>query len=278
MKRLVFLVLFFLPVLAAAKELSPVFFNAGPLQGETAVFRFKDADPAGGEALFDGKSVPFFRYGNEAVVLIGIPATKPAGHYPLKVNFKNGDTFSGTMTVGTKRFRKITLGIPGKLNLTPTNLVAKVGEEKVMLDKILNVRTPEIFFTGPFGLPLFDNRWVTDPFGTVHQTGGSQIRHLGIDIAALKGTPIGAMNDGVVRKAYFDSVYGNSVVLDHGQGIFTLYLHLNRIRVREGEILKKGTVLGTVGETGYATGPHLHLSVKIGGNSVDPVVFAGILK
>ena len=89
---------------------------------------------------------------------------------------------------------------------------------------------------------------------------------------------MGAINGGIVRKAYFDSVFGKSVVVDHGQGIFSLYLHLNEIRVKEGDQIKKGHLIGTVGQTGYAISPHLHLSVKISGVSVDPLKFVSSFK
>src|SRR3989344_6112118 len=85
------------------------------------------------------------------------------------------------------------------------------------------------------------------------------------------GAGVGAINAGLVRKAYVDAVYGNSVIVDHGQGIFSFYIPLDTIRVKEGAALKKGSLVGTVGNTGYAETPHLHLSIKINGVSVDPI-------
>lgn len=97
-------------------------------------------------------------------------------------------------------------------------------------------------------------------------------------MAAKKGSVIGAMNGGVVRYAGLDGTYGNMVVVDHGEGIYSMYLHLSKIAVKVGAAVKKGQLIGLVGDTGYATGPHLHLSVKIDGISVDPLSFVGIFK
>ena len=172
----------------------------------------------------------------------------------------------------------MSLGIPKQLNLTPEKLITQLGEAKKDIDATARVQIDTILFNGPFGLPLFDNRKIASIFGEIRETGGTEIRHLGVDFEAPIGTPVGAMNNGIVRKAYVDPVYGNSVIVDHGKGIFSLYMHLNEMRVKEGGTVAKGTVVGTVGKTGYATSPHLHLSVKINSVSVDPLRFVRSFK
>lgn len=249
-----------------------------PLQGDVVMITFSDSAPTALSAEFDGEPVSVFSYQGLQRVLFGISPTKNPGYYPVRVIFKNGEVFEEKIQVRARKFSKVVLGIPEKLELTPTGLVAKLQTEKVKIEDIVSIKTPEIFFSSPFGLPLVDNRKVTSLFGEIRKTGNTEIRHLGVDLAGKLGAGVGAINGGVVKKAYYDTVYGNSVIIDHGQGIFSLYLHLNKIKVKEGDVLKKGALVGTLGQTGYATSPHLHLSLKIGNVPVDPFRFVSIFK
>jgi len=98
--------------------------------------------------------------------------------------------------------------------------------------------------------------------------------HAGLDFAATQGTPIYATADGVVKEASYDAGgYGNHVVLNHGYSYETLYGHMVRIKVRVGQQIKRGEVIGWVGSTGKSTGPHCHYEVHKGGQPVDPVYF-----
>jgi hypothetical protein len=98
--------------------------------------------------------------------------------------------------------------------------------------------------------------------------------HAGIDFTAPTGTSIQATGNGKVIKAELGRVgYGNHVVIDHGYGYTTLYGHMATIAVREGDIVKKGEKIGTVGNTGTSTAPHLHYEVRVKGNPVDPVIY-----
>ena len=94
--------------------------------------------------------------------------------------------------------------------------------------------------------------------------------HLGLDFRVPSGTPVAAMNGGTVllaRPLYFE---GNFVVLDHGQGLLTLYLHLSEFKVKEGDQVRRGQEIGLSGGTGRATGPHLHVAVRWKGTYLDP--------
>ena len=101
--------------------------------------------------------------------------------------------------------------------------------------------------------------------------------HTGIDLAAPTGTPAGSASSGTVLAAGYDGSYGNKVIVEHADGTQTWYAHMDTINVGEGQVVKPGEVLGTVGATGNVTGPHLHLEVRPGGASpVDPAAeFAG---
>lgn len=247
--------------------------NEAPRQGDAVVVKFSDKNLFVQSALFDNQQIAFFPYGGSYRAVFGVPANKPPGAYALRITFDAGEVFEQVIRVKARKFTRITLGIPKELSLTPEGLVDKVQAEKVNLDSIVNVRTAGALFRAPFGLPLRDNRKVSSSFGEIRKTGEMEIRHLGVDLVAPLGTAIGAMNGGVIRKTYTDLINGKSVILDHGEGIFSLYFHLNEVWVKEGEAIERGGIIGTVGKTGYATGPHLHLSLKIGGVSVDPFRF-----
>jgi murein DD-endopeptidase MepM/ murein hydrolase activator NlpD len=96
---------------------------------------------------------------------------------------------------------------------------------------------------------------------------------LGVDLEAKEGDPVFSINDGVVRFSKELPNYGKTIIIDHGLGIFSLYLHLKEFKVSEGEKVKKGEIIALSGNTGYSISPHLHFSVKINGKSVDPLRF-----
>jgi murein DD-endopeptidase MepM/ murein hydrolase activator NlpD len=113
---------------------------------------------------------------------------------------------------------------------------------------------------------------ITSAFGEVRlspSSGGTR-PHMGIDISAPPGTPIVAPADGIVLSAGREAEYGLLICVDHGHGYTTMYGHLKEIRVKPGDRVKAGQMLGTVGTTGYTTGPHLHYEVRIHGRPVNP--------
>jgi murein DD-endopeptidase MepM/ murein hydrolase activator NlpD len=116
------------------------------------------------------------------------------------------------------------------------------------------------------------NGTVTSGYGyRIHPILGKRILHTGIDIAAASGTSIWAADGGTVIYATWVSGYGNTVAIDHGGGISTLYAHQSSMAVSYGQKVKKGQVVGYVGSTGYSTGPHLHFEVRVNGTPVDPM-------
>jgi len=102
--------------------------------------------------------------------------------------------------------------------------------------------------------------------------------HTGIDIKAPAGTPIAASSDGRVLYTGRFSLSGNSIFIDHGTGICTMYFHLASIEVQSGQKVKKGDAIGTVGSTGRSTGPHLHWGVRVNNQRVDPLALVALFK
>lgn len=115
---------------------------------------------------------------------------------------------------------------------------------------------------------------ITSPFGNrFHPVLGYSRFHAGTDFGAEQGSPILAAETGVVIFAGWYGGYGNAVILEHGDGLTTLYGHASRLNVREGQTVKKGDVIAAVGTTGLSTGPHLHFEVRRNGKPVDPMAF-----
>ena len=125
---------------------------------------------------------------------------------------------------------------------------------------------------GTFGSLFFDSSWrkyITSNYGP--RTRPYVGFHSGIDIGMPMGTPICAVKDGkVITSLYSNGSYGYYVILDHGNGVHTLYAHCSKLLVSVGDVVKKGTVIAKVGSTGRSTGPHCHFEVRINGKRVDP--------
>lgn len=143
------------------------------------------------------------------------------------------------------------------------------AEDRIFTSQARSQPTPKPLWKGAFLQPL-EGR-ITTQFGQIRYINDQESgRHSGLDIAAPKGTPVGASNHGVVVLARYLHVTGNTVILDHGLNLFTSYAHLDQITVQLGEQVTKGQMIGTVGNTGFSTGPHLHWAVSVGGVFVDP--------
>ena len=145
----------------------------------------------------------------------------------------------------------------------------RIQQDKTVKQDVFRHTDPKREWSGKFRAPV-DAR-ISDVFGTRRTFNGKvQSMHQGLDYAVPQGTPISATNAGTVLLAsplYFE---GNCVVLDHGQGLLTLYLHMSEIKVKAGDRVKRGQELGLSGGTGRATGPHLHLAVRWQGVYLNP--------
>ncbi len=159
-----------------------------------------------------------------------------------------------------------------KMNSFLKELATDIHLEEVRQQELLTqVRTQrEMLASYPSTWPV--EGYLTSRFGMRQSPfSGKRIMHKGLDIAASTGTPIHAPGKGVVVFSGPDGAYGNSVVVQHGSGITTHYAHMHRIAVKEGQVLKRGEMIGSVGNTGRSTGPHLHYEVRLNGVHVDPL-------
>lgn len=224
------------------------------------------------KTTLNGSALTAFPYKTSWRVVTSIPLSAKIGTQKFTADFKSG-TVTKTVIIAARRQPIVELPVPPKLNQTPAQLVKNLATTNTGMASAIKTVTDATRFSAPFSLPLADNRRMGSPYGEIRKTGAERITHLGVDFTMPKGSVVAAINDGVITKAYLDPVYGNSVYVDHGRGIYSLYLHLDTMRVKVGDAVKKGKVVGTLGETGLASGPHLHLSIKINGVSVDPLAF-----
>jgi murein DD-endopeptidase MepM/ murein hydrolase activator NlpD len=222
---------------------------------------------------FAGRAWPLYPQGTGRWrTLVGTDPTTTAGRRALvaEATAENGTRLSARRDVTVTRVafqrRRITFDRERQTLLTP-----EIAErERRRVAAALRVLHPEPLWSGTFGLPL-DAR-VSSPYGvlSIYQ-GVVRGFHAGVDFAAAEGAPVRAAADGIVRLAEELPLSGNAVLVDHGLGIVTSYLHLSTIGVRAGQRVAKGAVVGRVGATGLATGPHLHWGLRVHGVRVDPL-------
>jgi len=180
-------------------------------------------------------------------------------------------TFTRKFAVARGKYPKIEvkLSVEGKFTEPNPEQQKQIAEGQEIKKDYLNRVSPEREWSGPFTAPA--DAAISDVFGSQRIFNGkTSSPHMGLDFRVPSGTPVAAMNDGTVllaRPLYFE---GNFVVLDHGQGLLTMYLHLSEFKVKEGDRVKRGQILGLSGGTGRATGPHLHVGVRWQGISLDP--------
>lgn len=178
-------------------------------------------------------------------------------------------SFERRVAIHPARYPSIAVNVPTKFTAPSPEQLQKIKQDKQTKTEVFQHMEPEREWSGSFRAPVTAR--VSDLFGTRRVFNGeTRSVHEGLDYAVPQGTPVKALNSGTVilaRPLFFE---GNCVVLDHGQGLLSLYLHFSEFKVKEGEQVTKGQVLGLSGGTGRATGPHLHVAVRWQGIYVNP--------
>ncbi len=228
------------------------------------------------EIWWNDQKLSIFEYKNKSRAFTAIDFDEKDLNKELKVVFDSGKTEIVKATITPREKIERPLGIPEKLGgNTPESakqLISNLAAENYILNTVKTATST--LWTESFRYPLA-NIFVTDDYGYDRKTVEQTIAHKGTDFRAAIGTPVMAMNEGVVRIAREFTVYGNTAIVDHGLGVQTLYMHLSKLNVEEGDTVKPGQVIGLSGDTGYADAAHLHISVKIDTVSIDPMTFLG---
>jgi len=207
------------------------------------------------------------------VAVVGIPLNTQPGTHNIEVR---EDRATVPFEVHDKTYETQRITLTDKRMVEPSKKdLKRIEKETARIDDAYSHWSDDDRLELPFHLPVSGAESST--FGLRRVFNGlARAPHSGMDIAAPIGTPVLAPSDGKVINTgnyYFN---GNTVFLDHGQGVVTMYCHLSEIRVHEGQTVHRGDVIGAVGMTGRVTGPHLHWSVSLNDARVDPALFLPI--
>jgi len=263
---------------------APALLPASPAAGAAAFMAPRVAVVPGGVATFrfPGDQKPAVTYGDRPVLVarqadgwiavLGLGLSTEPGDYHVDVQQPGSEPRQIEFKVVDKKYSVQQLKVaPNQVNLSPED-EARVTHEREKVRVALQGFTPDAPATLRLAQPVPGRR--SSSFGLRRVFNGeSRAPHSGMDIAAPTGTPIKVPLPGRVVDVGTYFFNGNNVVVDHGQGLMTMYCHLSKIRVEMGQELKAGEVLGDVGATGRVTGPHLHWGVILNGASVDPALF-----
>ncbi|MCU1299913.1 MAG: family peptidase [Candidatus Sulfotelmatobacter sp.] len=208
--------------------------------------------------------------------LAGVSFETSPGRYPLELTAELAGTMAPlTITrsflVGRAKYPqvRVELTVEKKFTEPSPEQQAQVAEGVKIKQEYLSRVTPAREWNGKFIGPA--DAAISDVFGSQRIFNGTAQRpHFGLDYRVPAGTPVAAMNQGTILLARFLYYEGNCVVIDHGQGLLTLYFHLSEFKVKEGDQVKRGQEIGLSGGTGRATGPHLHVAVRWQGTYLDP--------
>ena len=200
--------------------------------------------------------------------------TKPGAYaIQLRAETSGGQmiSFEKKIRVERQRYPRVQLKVPGRYTAPSPEDQLQIEQDKEIKSQAFETISPDREWRGSFAPPV--KAEISDVFGVQRVFNGSvQSTHQGLDFRVPGGTPVAAVNSGRVILAQPLFFEGNCVVIDHGQGLLTLYLHLSKFSVKEGDDVSKGQPIGLSGGTGRATGPHLHLAVRWQGVYLNPQV------
>ena len=212
--------------------------------------------------------------------LVGIDLDTKPGSHSIVLNgvdlSGNSVTARKVVQVLRKAFPRRKLTVDGKFVSPPQSVLQRIDAEREKVRSIFAAATPERYWRGRFLIPVPGD--VVSAFGKRNVFNG-QLRspHTGTDFRGAVGTPIRSPNR--ARVALAEELYfsGNTIILDHGLGLYSYLGHMSEISVREGDYVETGSVIGKIGATGRVTGPHLHWTVRLGTARVDPISLVNIL-
>lgn len=217
---------------------------------------------------FGDRRVLVARQGDRWAAAVGIPLDTPAGKASIRINTARDVAFE----VRSHDYREQRLTVKNQSHVTPDEeQLARIGRERKIIDAALTNWRDTPIESVTLATPVSGRR--SSSFG-LRRFFNDQPRspHKGMDIAAAEGTAIATPRDGVVTATGEFFFNGKTVIIDHGQGLVTMYCHLSKFGVEEGAAVRTGDTIGKVGSTGRVTGPHLHFGTYLNGTAVDPAL------
>ena len=243
-------------------------------QGEVLLVTIPIRDrPDRVEGQFLKRRLTFFPVTEQTYAgLLGLDMQDRPGRYELTIEIvypQRTERRSLSVLVMKEEYPEQRLTLPSKMVDLDKKTLARVETESKAVHEAFAGFVPHPLWKGRFMEPVQGK--ISGRFGSRRVINGQPRKpHSGEDIAAPEGTPVLAMNDGMVRLTADHFFSGKGVIVDHGLGLFSMYFHLSSVDVKHGQVVKKGQVIGKVGATGRATGPHLHWGVRLNGSRVDP--------
>ncbi len=228
-------------------------------------------DP-GGRVLLDGRAV---RVSADGQFLLGF-GREAKSTAVLEVRLPNGEIDSRQLQLRSREYPTQRIdGLPDKM-VTPSQAdLARIKADQVLINATRRLDTETPYFASGFAWPAMGI--ISGVYGSQRILNGKPRRpHYGVDIAAPEGTPVRAPADGVIALVHNDMYYtGGTIIIDHGHGLSSAFLHLSEILIDQGAIVKQGDVVAKLGATGRATGPHLDWRMNLFGVRVDPAFLVG---
>jgi murein DD-endopeptidase MepM/ murein hydrolase activator NlpD len=228
--------------------------------------------PCNGTAYFKHHRVMVLNENQKCFAIIGIPLSiKPGKKY---ITIKQNDTKTTIpININEKQYPTTYLTIKHEKTIAPKKeIAARLERERKIIAKIFKSWTYKKQINLNFELPVTGR--FSSPFGARRIINKSILsQHRGIDIAAKTGTPVKAPASGTIINTGNYLLLGNAVFIDHGQGLITIYCHLNKILVKPKQLVKRGQIIGRVGNTGRSTGSHLHWGISLNNTRVNPLLF-----
>jgi hypothetical protein len=262
---------------SSAHEIKNVFWQPNDLrQGSVAFFTVElERTPLRVTGVFIGKNLSFFKSDNSKIwyALAGADLETQPGTYDLSVravmpggrvvrSLKKVDIVAGNFHIGP-------VDVPENFVEPDAESQQKIAKDHVLKERAFSHFLPTPQWSGDFVMPV--QAKPTDSFGMTHIFNEElSSTHRGTDFPLAEGSAVVVSNSGTVVLASEMFYEGNCVIVDHGQRLFTIYMHLSKIDVKVGDKLTKGGRLGLSGQTGRATGPHLHMGVRWNGAYLDP--------
>lgn len=262
-------------ILFARGEEGKVYISSyNPEQGDTILIKIGSGH-LNVSGYFDDKDISFIHNKNW-VAFLGIDAEAKPGDHKLKLSL-SGKESEININVKKREFPSIPMIVTKALRdkgYTAKKVVDNIrNKDNPSINKVLESFTPVAYFNSPFEFPLKEINESGLSFGELIKGKDYELQHFGVDLRAKLNTEVFAVNDGKIVLADNLSNYGKTIIIDHGLGIYSLYLHLNSFKASLGQMVKKDQVIGLSGSSGYSTAPHLHFSIRDNSARIDPILF-----
>ena len=274
MRRLFFLLMLLgSPALHAESSFISRLLNH-PVPGGVAVVQLGDGAKAPAVRYQDKPVLVMQEEGKRWIAIVGIPLKSQPGPHQVTTN----DSRTLSFAVGNKHYREQHIKLKNTRQVNPlaedmARINRELAEQTLAYQTFSPTQPSNLLFDKPVQGPL------SSPFGLRRFFNGEERNpHSGLDFAVGAGTPIKAPAAGkvILIGNYFFN--GNTVFVDHGQGLISMFCHMSKVDVKLGQSLPRGGIVGRVGATGRATGPHMHWNVSLNDARVDPAIFIGAFK